>query len=69
MNYRLESAGRYLGREWEVLACRPAKRGELVYNPCYDRIAPSPDNGIQCAVIVEPLPGFEDIAEKNWPMT
>ena len=64
MNYRLESAGRYLGREWEVLACRPGKRGELIYMPAYDRIAPLPDDSSGCCVVVEPLPGFEDIAEK-----
>lgn len=56
----LEKAGQYLGSCWEVQACRPPQRGELVYNPCYDRIQPS-DGGIMCAVIVETLPGWEEL--------
>ena len=56
----LEKAGQFLGTAWEVLACRPPKRGELVYNACYDRIGPAPDGGIMCAVIVELLPGWEE---------
>ncbi len=58
----VNNAGRYLGTCWEVLACRPPKRGELVYNPCYDRIGPS-EGGIMAAVIVETLPGWGELLD------
>ena len=66
MKLPLEKAGQYLGTAWEVLACRPPKRGELVYNPCYDTIGPS-GGGIMCAVIVETLPGWEELLADDNP--
>jgi len=61
MQKTLEKAGQYLGTAWEVAGCCPPRRGELVYNPCYDRIAPAPENGIMCAVVVEPLSDWDGL--------